>query len=268
MHNSQLSEDRINKIKNLARIKLEEFHKLNDVIGAQIFSILEKEGIVLYYPLEDLRVWGFSETIQGKSFVCINTSLSYDKQVFVAAHELYHLWFDKSGEIIISTNSIEPDAIDEVELMANRFAAEFLVSEELLRQEIDLFNISKENLDIKNIVKVANHFVVPYRTMVKRFNEIGMCTQKQYEHLLSCTETQITIWENRIGISIPTRKESIGLYNLVDKAMDLFERKLITYEKMEYLLRFSNLTPENMGIKQNVSYTPPTDEELDGIMEE
>ena len=45
---------------------------------------------------------------------------------------------------------------------------EFLVNEELLRQEMKVFDIDKDGLSTKEIVKLANLFTVPYKTMVKR----------------------------------------------------------------------------------------------------
>jgi len=268
MPDSRLNESVIKKIKTSAKDKLIEYHKLYDVIGTQIFSILEEESRVLYYPLEDPHVWGFSETIKGKSFVCINTSLQYDRQVFAAAHELYHLWFGCFGEIMISKNNFEPDSEDEIELKANRFAAEFLVNDELLLQEMRLFKIDKSDLRVKDIVRLANHFVVPYNTMAKRFMEAGICSPKQYEEIASCTDDQAEIWRKRLGISAPVRKEEIGLNDLVDKAMELYERDLITYEKLEYLLGLAELTPGKMGIGQESNYLPPTDDELEAILEE
>ena len=268
MQDKQLNKKDIQNIQALAREKLIAYCKLNDVIGTGIFSILEKDSRVLYYPLHDPQVWGFSETIQGKSFVCINTSLPYDKQVFAAAHELYHLWFGLSGEIMISKDMQELDSDMEVELFANRFAAEFLVNEELLRQEMRIFDINRDDLSIKDIVKLANIFVVPYRTMTKRLYEIGLFSKKEYEEFKSYTDEQADIWRNRLGLSVPERKNKIGLSNLVDKAMELYENHLITYEKLEYLLEFAELTPVKMGIERENSYQPPTDEELDAIMEE
>ena len=265
---SRLDEKGIQRVKALARDKLVEYHKLNDVIGAQIFSILEKESKVLYYPLEDQRVWGFFEAIRGKLFICINTSLQYDKQVFVAAHELYHLWFGKPGEVLISKDALEPDADDETELMANRFAAEFLVNDELLFQEMRMFGFDKGNLCVKDVVRLAAHFVVPYHSMVKRLYEAGVCSLDLFEALEICSSEQAEIWRNRLGISLPVRKEKIGLSDLADTAMGLYESDLITHEKLEYLLGFAGLTPEKMGIGQMKSYTPPTDDELDAIMEE
>ena len=268
MPDNKLGERGIQNIKALAREKLAEYHKFNDVIGAQIFSILEKESKVLYYPLEDQRVWGFFETIKGKSFVCINTSLQYDKQVFAAAHELYHLWFGSAGEVITSKDTVEPDTDEEIELHANRFAAEFLVDEDLLFQEMRILEINKGNLNAKEVVRLANHFVVPYHSMVKRLFESGTCSQELAEELTSCSEEQAEIWRSRLGISLPVRKEKIGLSDLVDVAMELYEDGLITFEKLEHLLGFSELTPNKMGVEQIISYTPPTDDELDAILEE
>ena len=111
--------------------KLIEYPKLNDVIGGQIFNILELENKVLYYPIEDEEVWGFSEKIKGKSFVWINTAIAYETQVFAAAHELYHLWFENDGEVILKKDIEEMNncvSISESELKANRFAAEFLIN--------------------------------------------------------------------------------------------------------------------------------------------
>ena len=268
MADYRLDDKGIQKAKTLARDKLVEYHKLNDVIGAQVFSILEKVSKVLYYPLDDQQIWGFSETIGGKSFVCINTSIRYEKQVFAAAHELYHLWFGNSGEIMISKDEIEPDAEEQVEQLANRFAAEFLVDEQLLRQEMCLFEIDTCDISVKEVVRLANHFVVPYHTMVKRLHEIGACSQEQYEELYSSTDDQADIWRNRLGISLPVRKEKIGLSDLVDSAMGLYDRQLIAYEKLEYLLSLAGLSPGEMGVDKKASYTSPSDDELDAIWEE
>lgn len=268
MQSNQLSKRDVEKVRVQAREKLVAYCKLNDVIGTQIFSILEKESKVLYYPLEDQKVWGFSEIIKGKSFVCINTSIPYEKQVFAAAHELYHIWYGSSGEIMLSEDDQEPDTDKEVELCANRFAAEFLVNEELLLQEMRTYGIEKADIEMKDIVRLSNIFVVPYRTMVKRLYEIGVFKEKAFTYYMMYSDEQADIWKSRLGLSVPVRKEKIGLSDLVNKAMELYEKKLITYEKLEYLLKFAELTPSKMGIEKSSGYQAPTDDELDAIMEE
>ena len=38
--------------------------------------------------------------------------------------------------------------------------------------------------------------------------------------------------------------------------------------KLDYLLAFAQLSPEEMGVEQPPEYIPPTEAELDAIMEE
>lgn len=271
MTNNKLDSQTIDEIKAKARKKLNEHSKLNDVISGQIFNILELENKVLYYPIEDEEIWGFSEKIKGKSFVWINTAISYDKQVFAAAHELYHLWFNNEGEVILKTNVEEIEnsvKISENELKANRFAAEFLINEELLLQEMRTYSVDKNKIDIKDIFILSNLFIVPYKTMVKRLYEIKLINQKRYNELMELSNEEVEVWRNRLGLSIPIRDNKIGLSNLVDRAMELYEAKKITIEKLEYLLELAGLNLEEMGIEDEEIYIPPTDEELDAIMEE
>ncbi len=271
MSNNDLNIKAIDKIKAMARKKLNEYSKLNDVIGGQIFNILELENKVLFYPIEDEEVWGFSEKIKGKSFVWINTDIPYDKQVFVAAHELYHLWFENEADLILKEDIEENSnktSIPENELKANRFAAEFLINEELLLQEIVTYSIDKNNIDIKDILKLSNLFTVPYKTMVKRIYEIRLVNQKRYIELMELSSQDVEIWRNRLGLSLPTRDNKIGLSNLVDIAIEQYEIRRITREKLEYLLELAELTLKDVGIKGEEQYTPPNDDELDAIMEE
>jgi len=165
-------------IKSQAHQKHVEYNKLNDIIGTQIFNILALNSRVLYYPLEDDDVWGFADKIKEQSFVCISTSIPYDKQVFAAAHELYHLWFNEEQELILSSVLEEEEdinsQINDTELRANRFAAEFLVEENLLRQEMKTYGINRDNIGIKEILKLATLFLVPYKTMVRRLYELNI----------------------------------------------------------------------------------------------
>ncbi len=68
MANIKLDAKTIDEIKSRARSKLMEYTKWNDVIGGQIFDILELNSKVLYYPVEDEDVWGYSEKINYKIF--------------------------------------------------------------------------------------------------------------------------------------------------------------------------------------------------------
>lgn len=62
----------------------------------------------------------------------------------IAAHELYHIWFDEKAEIV-PADIIEESASDRNELKANRFAAEFLVDKDLLLNGITRGAFFKSN---------------------------------------------------------------------------------------------------------------------------
>jgi Zn-dependent peptidase ImmA (M78 family) len=267
---SFLSKKIVDEIRVCVHQKLTEYNKLNDVLGEYIFYILERNSRVLYYPLNDDDVWGFLENKNGHTFICINTSIPYEKQIFVAAHELYHLWYNHGEELILSSclEETSDDSITQNELKANRFAAEFLVPEILLLQEMNTYSLTSGNLGIKEVLKLSHIFLIPYKTMVKRLFEIGKLGKKQFYSFMEISEDQITIWRRRLGLELSERENKISLDNLLDKAMDAFERKLITREKLEYLLSFTNTTPEQFGILPDKEYVPPTSEILQEILEE
>ncbi len=181
MHSSgrtmaQLTEKTIAEITRQAEGKLGEYGKLYDILADYVFTILELNAHVLMYPLDDICIWGFFEKFRNKYFVCINSSLEIEKQVFTAAHELYHLWFSDGSELITAETVDAPieKSIPESEQKANRFAAEFLMPEALLRKEIKNFSINARAITVKEILMLSNSFLVPYRAMVKRLYEVDI----------------------------------------------------------------------------------------------
>lgn len=268
----ELSVFEIDQIKNFAKEKIGECRKSNDIIGTQVFSILGLYARVIYYPLGSQAPWGFTR-ISGqmngsptkKPFAAINTSISIPEQVFAAAHELYHIWYETAPDILPS------DLLDEKgkgknEKKANRFAAEFLIDEMLLHQEIAIFQIEK--ISLKSILLLADIFQVPYRAMVKRLYEISKINKNERDDFLSKTASVISQYQKRYGFSVGTPDFRIIPDNLVDLAVKAYESSLITFEKLEYLLSQSNLTTEDLGIYKNDEKPFPSDEELDKIMEE
>lgn len=269
---NELNEIAISEIKDFAKEKLGLCRKGNDIIGTQIFSILSLYARVIYYPFGKDAPWGFTrisgsqnDSALEKPFVAINSSISVDCQVFAAAHELYHIWYEQNPDVLPSDLLNEKNkAISEKK--ANRFAAEFLVDEQLLKQEIDLYKIKR--FTIKDILQLAALFTVPYRTMVKRLEEIGVMGVSDSNKFLTETEDSVEKYRKRYAIAALKSDERIAIDNLVELAVNAYENEYITYEKLEYLLDMSNLKPEDLGIKKKASYSFPSDDELNSIMEE
>lgn len=270
----ELTGSELAEIKENAAAKLGVCKKQNDIIGQQIFSILGLYARVIYYPFGKDAVWGFTR-IKGstegfessKPFVAINSSIPLDCQIFAAAHELYHIWFESAVDVV-PANIIDENCIDRNELKANRFAAEFLVDEELLRKELRIYSIDSARITLKDILKLSDLFSVPYKTMVKRLYEIGVLQKQECAKFLSLTEDNLSVARKRYALLIPEADNRVSIDNLTDLAVEAYENKRITYEKLEYLLGLSRLSPSDVGIPKPSEYIFPSDVELDDIMEE
>ena len=270
----ELTEAEALEVKEYAASRLGVCRKMNDVIGTQIFQILSLNARVIYYPLGKDTVWGFTR-IRGargdgqnqKPFVVINTSIPIDCQVFAAGHELYHIWKDDRIDVV-PADVMDEATTDRNELKANRFAAEFLVEEELLLKELRTYGIASENVSFKDILILSELFCVPYRTMVKRLFEIGFITKTERNRFLNASEDEVSAGRKRYSLSIPQGDEKIAIDNLTELAADAYENNRITFEKLEYLLDISNLKPIDIGISEPFRNPFPSDEELDEIMED
>ncbi len=271
---ASLTNSEVSEIQKQALAKIGECRKANDVIGVQIFSILSLYARVIYYPLGQDAPWGFTHMsgiqntiVFAKPFIAINSAIPVDCQVFAAAHELYHIWYEGKADIIPAT-VLDERIQERNELKANRFAAEFLVDASLLRQEMDLYSIKAGGITLKDVLRLAELFTVPYRTMVKRLNEINAIDQKTRDDYLSITNTIVAKLRKRYSLSVPEADNKITIDNLVELAFAMFEKKRITYEKFEYLLKLSGLKSEDVGIQEPAEHDFPSDAELDSIMEE
>ena len=268
---NKLTDSDVKRIVTDANVKLDDHFKRNDIIGRQVFKLLELNSRVLYYPLADDDVWGFIEYIDDKLFVCINTSIPYEKQIFAAAHELYHIWFDgeNAQEVILSSNleSADIESIELNEQKANRFAAEFLAETDLLKQEMSRYKISEKNISVKEILQLCDVFTLPYKTIVKRMHEINAIDVDRLNILLATPPEEIEKWKTILGVTTPIIQDYILLDNLVEKSIELYNRGMITYDKLEYLLGFATLTPERVGINKT-EYKPISDDEIAAILEE
>jgi Zn-dependent peptidase ImmA (M78 family) len=275
----RLTAAEIAEIQRQSLAKLGECKKTQDIIGQQIFTILCLYARVFYYPLGKEGPWGIiymagTENTEPseKPFVAINTSIPIDAQVFAAAHELYHIWYDQKAEALSSSILDEHNGhgkqTDLSELKASRFAAEFLMNEDLLNSEMKLYSITPGKITIKDILKLASLFTVPYKTMVKRLFEVGAISKEERIEYLNKNESNIDQLRKRFSIPIPEKDERIVLDNLIDLAVSRYEKKLISFEKLEYLLSMSNLLPADVGISKSDMFIPPSDDELDDIMGE
>lgn len=269
-----LNEVQIEDIRKLARDKREYLGIVSEgPIGDDIFTILERLGIILLeYPIQsDDENPAFSAAImyseednEELTFIGLNTADYFDKQVFAIAHELYH-YFTKTGSHISRLNSIENSIL---ETKANRFAAEFLFPEIALKSVI-LEEFKKSNLTeisdntlMRFIVRLQCSWWLPFRSIIKRLNEITAISQEQYDRFYNLDVRNFDSDYSRTGLALDreiyrklnTKTNIVGI-----SARDLeiiirnFEDGLINEDKFAEVLELFNKTPDDFGYKIEVS---------------
>ena len=273
-----LAKAELEEIVNKVNMCLGKYKKANRIIKEDIFKILEMNAKTIYYPIEDDDICGFVYKFKGYKFCYINSYIPLEKQVFAAAHELYHILYDaiEKGELICMEAIDEDVATNQSnreDLKANRFAAEFLVPEEVFRNELSIRGILKDSIDLNGVVELMDVFLVPFKTIVRRLYEIDYISKYRFKEFLAEEDrkenTGIMLLQKRLGLCRRNndRTKEIKIDKLVDTAIKLYERNEITYEKLVYLLSLSNFKPSDFNIFEEECYVAPEDEILK-IMEE
>lgn len=129
----------------------------------------------------------------------INSALPLSKQIFAAAHELYHIYcyFEEKDIGLLQAGSIlESDVIDDEateleDIEANAFAALLLAPKERLEEQTDVYHLSYKNISVQTILKVMDIFAIPYKAAVLRLFEEEKIDRKTVKQLLRVEDTEI-----------------------------------------------------------------------------
>jgi Zn-dependent peptidase ImmA (M78 family) len=210
------------------------------------------------------------------AFIGVNTADYYDKQIFAIAHELYHFFTKTSSRLCLHENN----ANDEIEVTANRFAAEFLLPEETLKRRIaDEFGVyySLESIKLQTLLRFIARlhctWYLPYRSLVRRLKEIEAITKKQYEELYDIDERDPKGGFYRIGESIQrdvfiklnTITEAVGTSaHAIETIVRNFEHGVIDEQTFADTLALFNRNPADFGYE--ISVSQDTIDEIDDLI--
>jgi len=278
-HSISLNEIQIENIRKLAGDERRKLGFIGETpIANDIFTILENMNILLLeYPIksDDVKP-AFSAALMCSTegdkelvFIGLNTADFFDKQIFAIAHELYH-FYTKTGSHL-SRLSEEEDSYVEAE--ANRFAAEFLLPESILKSIVlDEFKTSslrkiQTKMLLRFIARLQCVWWLPYRSLVKRLREIDAVSDEQYERLYNIDERDLDGEYGRMGKAINKEifvKLNTATNNIGTSPKDIeiiirnFEDGIIDEDKLINTLNLFNKKPDDFGYKFEVS-----DEDID-----
>lgn len=269
---NSLSENEVKNIETLVYMRFGEYRKSVLIMREDVFKILEMNARVIYYPIEDDDFCAFVVKYKGKNFAFINTNIQLEKQIFAAAHELYHIWYsDISNGILVSRyelEELESRTLSKEECKAKRFAAEFLSPKGALINELDIRNIKKDNIELNHIVKLMDVFILPYKTMVRRLFEVGYISEAECMEFLKIEDGDPTngvmFMQKRLKICYRNNERTcqIKFDRIQDLSLSLYENGLITKERLAYYLNLEGSSLKDFNIEEDSLYLPSEEEVL------
>ena len=243
---------------DVALMKQEYSFNASGPLKDEIFELLEKVGTLIFYPFEKENLWGIYVSKNEKHYFIINSSIAFEKQIFAGAHELAHSLDIAKVKFEIVTANLMTEYVDHKEFgeelkkadaIANRFAAELLVGKKQLQEK---FNELPQTYDyLTKAVLLSDIFLVPFKTIVKRFIEIGILEDDSIiQTLLKYDSETIKVISDRYeccrrNLEV-SREKRLGGY--VNKAIILYEQELSTFEELKERLELLQKTPEEYEV--------------------
>jgi len=204
-----------------------------------IFSMLSNNDdlTILFYPMSQ-RISGVCVRDADNMLIAINSTLSYGRQRFTAAHELCHLFFHNDFNKIICAKDIDKNS-DPKETEADRFAAYLLAPYESLNAFIkEKLQKGKGNLELNDIVRIEQHYGLSRQATLWRLINEGYLSREAADTMKSGIIRSATRlgFDDRIYMPSPKDKQYFTLGKYVKMAEELKERELISNGKYEELL--------------------------------
>lgn len=223
----------------------------SSILGVSIFGIVENYARkrelsleILRYPFNDAELWAFTFVKKGTVFLCVNSELSMCKQIFAAAHELYHIRCyveDIDTDTLRSGSVLESKVVDEAamtqeDLEANAFAGLLLMPDGLMQEQILLYGISGEHITVDDILTLMELFALPYEAVVLRLFEGHIITAAGASKLLKHDAAYISQRIELTGKAKQWQMSSVGLEyfgSLLDNLEFNSENELLTESREE-----------------------------------
>ena len=201
-----------------------------------IFSLAcQIDGLTLVlYPLGE-NISGMCVRDKDVHLIAINSTMSYGRQRYSLAHELYHLYFDNESGFNVCSKKLDPKS--ENEKCADQFASYFLAPYKSLRDFIKK-TAKGSPLSLRHVIALEQHFGMSHQAMLWRLVSEKFITEEvldRYKNGVIST-ARILGYDDKLYKPSPNEalKRTYGHY--LKQAEELRERELVSSGKIDELL--------------------------------
>lgn len=205
-------------------------------------KVLEELGIFIFkdaFKEDDFS--GFCLYDEKFPVIYVNNSKPFTRQIFTLFHELAHLLFKTGGvdtHIEDYISYLEGDD-QQIEIICNRFAGEFLVPAEDFENRIKGIGINEDSVSL-----LANTYKVSREVILRKFLDKGKIDQEYYLEKVELWKKQASSGKSSSGGNYYfTRGAYLG-GKYMEKAFSQYYQNRITTERLaDYLgVKVKNIT--------------------------
>ncbi len=201
-----------------------------------IFALVNRiDGLTLvFYPLGE-NISGMCVKDGEIKLIAINSTMSYGRQRFSLAHELYHLYYDDESGFNVCVKEFDPKS--ENEKCADQFASYFLAPYNSLRTAIK--KIAGDGpLSVQHVVALEQYFGMSRLAMFWRLVSEGYLRSEELDEYRSDVSSSAKKlgYDDKLYRPTPVESQKRTYGHYLKQVDELRQRDLVSQGKIEELL--------------------------------
>ncbi len=215
--------------------------ELRKMLGEDENSYIDIFAMIGQIPHLSLLLYPMGEHISGvciknkdADLIGVNSLMSYGRQRFSLAHELYHLFFDENEGAIISAKAFDTDV--EVEKNADKFASYLLAPYNALRAAVN--KIGNKTLKLEDIISLGQMFGISHQAMLWRLISDGYLEKTDADTMRGSIikHAKLYGYDEKLYLPIDENIQKRTYGNYIRQAEELKNNNKISVGKYEELL--------------------------------
>lgn len=189
------------------------------------------KNLTIVFLKMDEKISGACSKVDSQQIMFINSKHSKGRQVFTAAHEIYHLFYEDATFTVCNVNSD-----DEVERNANQFASFLLMPTNALYSYKKENNVEK--WDLNSIIDCEQYFQISHEALLYRLKSSGDITLEQFNQFKPNIKYNAQHRGYDSSLYEPYIDKNYTIGNYVRLVEEVYEKELISNGKREeYLIQ-------------------------------
>ena len=206
---------------------------LNQESPLDFFPVITNKlkNLTIVFLEMDEKISGACFKVDSQQIMFINSKHPKGRQVFTAAHELYHLFYEDAVFTICNLNSN-----DEIEKNANQFASFLLMPINALYSYKKENNIEKWNLN--SIIDCEQYFQISHEALLYRLKNGSDITFEEFNKFKPNIKNNAQYYGYDSSLYEPYIDKNYTIGNYVRLVEEVYRKDLISNGKREeYLIQ-------------------------------